>query len=330
MTIETIPPLRSLTSCSETPIRNLARAILRPMFISGDKMIEYKHLDKSLTELNYLIDQNSLLAIVTNHTSHSDILAGIRLVQAIRSRSPQIGNFHIPVAASLARGQQGLIAQLFYSEGTLPLLAQQNITPLALVTENDQRKRHLKPSYNETKQINLAVAKEQSAFLVFAEGSVEGGRYDTFGNVKGMQQVTNPFLPYIFQKAHEAGKKVIVLPVGIDGTNRMISAESLFLTQHSISALIEDWVLNKPATLARVCVGSPFVYPYDPKENLMHHKDKVNDTVMSSIASLLPPQLRGYYSPATREYQKDMKVYREYKPFLAAPWRALFHPDSLF
>lgn len=327
-----LPPLHGLAARFETPIRRLAHTIMDPMFRSGANMIEYEHLEESLSELSNLLNENSLLVIVTSHNSHSDILVGIKLVQAIRSGFPQVGNFYIPVAASLMKGQQGLVAQLFYSEGTLPFLKQQNINPFPAVTENDRIKRHLKPSLSDIKhdikQLNRAAAEKESAFLVFPEGSVEAGRYDALGNMKGMQKVTNPFLPHIFQKAHEADKKVIILPVGISGTNKMISAESLFLTWLSTGALIQNWIFRRsPPLLATAIVGHPYEYPNQPGKNLTTRSEivEVNKTVMDSIADLKPGSEKGHYgSTATQEYQQDMKTYEEWRPFLVAPWRILF------
>lgn len=316
-TVDATPArLSSLAAHMEIPIRFLARTIMRPMFNSGHKMIEYEHLDKSLTELAGLMDKNSLVAIVTSHTSHSDILVAIKLVEATRSRFPDIGNVYIPIAASLALGKQGLISQLLYSEGTLPLLAQQNIKPLPLITENDQEKRGMKPDRNELRRLHHAAREENSAFIDFAEGSVEGGRYDILGHEKGMQRVTNSFLPYVFQKAHESGRKVIVLSVGISGTNGMISAESILPTWRCVGALIQDWTLNRtlnrPSMLAKAFVGHP--YEYKPNESgitLMSDPQEINDRVMSNIAPLKPMRERGYYDSATRQYQQDMKDYEK-------------------
>lgn len=302
--------LKGLFTQLENPTRWLARTIMRPLFKAGDRMIEYKHLEESLAELDNMLDQHSLLAVVISHISHADILPGIELVRAIRSRSPQFGNFYISIAASLVRGQQGPMARLFYSEGALPLLEQSNIKPLALVTKNDQKKRHLTPTFSEIKQLNRAAQETDSAFLNFAEGSVEGGRRDVLGNVRGLQEVTNGFLPYVFQKAQEAGRKVVVLPVGISGTNRILSAENIFLTWRVIGALVQDWVFRKPAVLARATVGQPYeYYPNESGVALTKTSQEVNDTVMASIAQLKPLREKGYYDPATRRYQQTIKEF---------------------
>lgn len=301
--------------------KRIARAIMKPMFESGSNMIGYNNLEESQTKLDELLDQNSLLVIVFNHISHSDIIVGIKLAKEIGFRfSDRINNFYIPIAKSLVESKQGHIAQLFYSEGTLPLLTQQNIEPLPLVTENDQKKRLMKPSFNDTKRLHNAAWEKKSAFLDLAEGSIEGGRYDISGNPKGTQKVTNSFLPYIFQKAHEAGKKVIVLPVGISGTNSMISAESLFLTWSSAGALLENWVFKRSPRLATVTVGRP--YEYSPNSSgipLTRNSQQVNDGVMKNLVQLIPPAERGYYGWGTREYQEDMKTYEELRPLLNSP-----------
>lgn len=289
----------------EPLIRNAARVILHPIAASGARMIEYSGLE-NLAKLEDFLDGHTLLVIATNHMSHSDLLAGMRMVDEVRSRF-QIGNFYVPIAASLVRGVQGLVAQLFYSEGAVPLLNQNHIVPLAVVTENDQKKRGLKPTIKETGLLLTAVKEDQSAILVLTEGSVESGRRDLLSNPRGIQKVKNPFLLTIFEKAYETGKKVVVLPVGINGTTEMLSAERIFFTWATIGAFLRDWILRHPATLARATVGSPYEYQIDSVTDLKRNRQVVNETVMQSIASLMPPKLRGYYYLPSRAYQEAMR-----------------------
>lgn len=285
-------------------IRNIAHFSLRPIVASGARMVEYSGLE-NLEKLEDFLDERILLVITTSHSSHSDLLTGMRIVDEVRSRLPQVGNFYIPIAASLVRGVQGLHAQLLYSEGALPLLNQRHITPLAAVTENDRTKRGLKPSNKEARLLLTAVREDQSAILVFPEGSVESGRRDLLGNPRGMQEVRNHFLPTIVQRAYETGKKVVILPVGISGTPRILSAESIFFTWETIGAFARDWILRYPAILARATVGSPYEFPYEIDIN--RNPQAVNETVMTSIALLMPPKLRGYYYPPSRAYQEAMR-----------------------
>lgn len=277
----------------ETAIRGVTRKILTPVFESGFSMIEYENMEESLNEVGNLLNNRALLTVVLSHISHSDVLAAIEIAKRTREKFPCMDNIYLPVAASLVRGVQGPIIQLFYSEGAVPLLEEQNVKPLALVTENDSKKRYLKQTLNEARQIRTAVAEENSAFFVLAEGTVEGGRFDALGHMKGLQQVTNPFLPYVFQKAHEAGRRIVVLPVGTTGTNRMLSAESLFLTWESFGAILSHRLLGREKILARVVIGHPFVLQGD----LFKKPEDINDHVMYSIAALKPLEERGYYGP---------------------------------
>lgn len=292
----------------EPPIRNVVRLALYPIMTSGARMVEYSGLE-NLEKLESLLDEHTLLVIATSHSSHSDILPGIKMVDEVRSRFPRIRNFYIPIAASLVRGVQGLRAQLLYSEGTLPLLNQSNIIPLATITENDHIKRGLNRSIRETSLLLKAVKEDQSAILVLTEGSVESGRRDILGNPRGIQEVKNPFLPTIFERAIKTEKKVAILPVGISGTTRMLSAESIFFTWETIGAFARDWnrILRRPAILATATVGSPYEFPYEI--DMRRNPQAVNETVMQSIASLMPPKLRGYYYPPARAYQEAMREF---------------------
>lgn len=295
-----------LTDFMQRPLRWGIRRILTPVMAVGNHVIEYRHLNKSLNELGNLVDETTLLAIIISHNSHADILPGIELTKAVRSRFPKIGDFYFPVAASLVRGVQGFHAQLLYEEGALPHLQKPALTPLSTVTENDMRNRHLTQSFYEGKQIIKAAKEKDSALLVFAEGTVESGRYDVLGNIRGIQQVNNEFLPFVFQKAKEIGRKVVILPVGITGTNKILSAESIFMTWRGVGALIQDWGFKKPPTLARVIIGHPYELNIEAGQ-----MQEINDRVMSSIAELKPIEERGYYDPQMREYQTSIKNFEE-------------------
>lgn len=287
----------------EPAVRSSVRAILKPVAYSGFRMVEYSGLE-NLDALAELLTSNTLLVITPSHRSHGDILPGLKLVDEIRSRFPdQIGTFYIPIAASLARGLQGIHAQLMYTEGAVPLLNQRNVKPLAAVTENDQNKRHLKSNRTELSLLFKATKEERSAMLVFPEGSVESGRRDLLGNPRGVQKVGNPFLPTVFKKAHEAGKQVVVVPAAFTGTTTIVSAESIFLTWDSTAALLQDWIMKKRCILAKAVIGSPFIYTVESGY------EEVNDIVMGNVAKLLPPKERGYYYSPTRQYQESMKRY---------------------
>lgn len=314
MFVELDRQLKAVTANPELVLQKPARWAARnlalpPVFETGFQMLEYKNLER-LDQLDGLVDDNTLLIVVLRHGSHSDILAGITLAQKIRSSIPNIDDFYFPVAKSLVDGLQGFFPQLLYGEGTVPLLEKANLTSLPVVTDNDKDKRGMNPTGADIRRIMRAAAKPNSAILDLAEGSVEGGRYDVLGHIRGIQRVTNRFLPIALRVAFEKGKRVVILPVGISGTNRMLSAESLFLTWRGVGALLEDKILGEPPTLATVTIGNPYEFP-NPGFDLLEHTQAVNDPIMYRVAELVPIWERGYYHPLTREYQAEIKRFEQ-------------------
>lgn len=291
-------------------LRSAARnSVIAPVFETGFHVLEYKHLER-LDKLDNLVNGSTLTITVLRHGSHSDILAAITLAKKIRSVISDIDDFYFPVAKSLVNGQQGFLPQYLYEEGTVPLLEKANLTPIPVVTDNDKDKRGMNPTAADIRRVMRAAAKPDSAILDLAEGSVEGGRYDVLGHMRGMQRVKNKFLPLVIRTAFDKGKRVVIQPIGISGTNRMLSAESLFLTWRGVGALLEDKILGEPPTLATVTIGNPHEFQH-PGFDLLEYTQEVNDPIMYSVAELVPILERGYYHPLTQEYQAEIKRFEQ-------------------
>lgn len=249
---------------------------------------------RGLDQIGEYLKPNTLLVVTSNHQSHADVVVILNVVSELRRRFPQLGNFYIPISETLENGVQSGISRTIYHEIGLPEFRQQKIEPVYVITENDVKKRGVvmtrEMALAQVEKIKEPVKEEASAYFVLPEGTVEAGRHNADGSIKGMQNVRNPFLRSIFDAALENNREIVVLPVGVDRTYRLLSGEHIFLTQDSFKALMRRILRRKIVNLAEVVVGSPFIVPPDINPRTL------NDLVMRQhIAPLVPEVAQGYY-----------------------------------
>lgn len=271
--------------------KRVIRRIAPFLIGSAIDMVNF-NLDQ-VSQVEQHLSKSSLLLLVSNHQSHADLTVITRVVQEFRGRFPNIGNFYIPLSATLENGRQDGFGQTFHWEIAVPTFKQSSINPFYVITDNDIRKRGMKLTYTQAKlqleKIKEATAEKKSAFFALVEGTVEGGRHDEEGKVKGMQEVVSPFLHRVLRYAQENNREVICVPIGISGTYRILSGEHIFLTFESAVALVAR-LFRRRIILADATIGTPFVLnpEIDPNE--------LNDIVMRyHVAPLVTETERGFY-----------------------------------
>lgn len=272
--------------------RKLIRTVSTFLIETATEMIDFDN--GGLNQAEQYLKPSSLLFFVANHQSHSDILVALKLVSETRKRFPAIGTVYVPVSSTLASGRQNGIGQTFYCDVALPMFEQNRLRPLYVVTENDRLKRGVSLSRDEAKkqiqQLQKPVSEEASSYFVLPEGSVEGGKHNKDGTIKGMQRVRNPFLRIIFEAVQEQHREIICVPIGIDRTYKLLSAEHIFFTGASFRELIRKLLGMRVRTLAVAKTGTPFVINWEtnPRE--------LNNIIMGDhVAPLVPGEARGAY-----------------------------------
>ena len=289
----------------KTPVRKfvdflganpLTRCVIRgisPFLIdTGTEAINFNLT--SLDQLQEFWKPNALILIVANHQSHADHLAMLTVTRKIRQGIPKLKTVFAPISVTLENGIQSGISQTIYHQLALPTFEQNNISPIYVVTPNDRAKRGIiqtrEEAIAETEQIKDAVKKDYSGMFVLAEGTVQPGRHKKDGSIYGMIKVVGPFFRVVIEAARESSRDVICIPVGVDKTHRILSAEHIFLTRDSFMAIVRRFLRKKVMNLAEVTVGSPFIIgpQVNPRE--------LNDSIMRDhIAPLIPMEARGVH-----------------------------------
>lgn len=266
--------------------RSLVRKLFPVVVEPTIGLIRFRNLESSLDQLVDSLDQNSLLVAVSNHLTLGDAAVVVEASRNIRRRVPSIEQFYLPIAASLGAGRQGTLPQVLYEEGVKPVLEKNRIIPTEMVTDNDVQKRGMAFRASSSRQIYDPLLQKGSAFFIFAEGTMQGGRYNRKGDMNGLQKVENQLLPNLYEKALQLGIRLVFFPIGISGTNRIVDPDSRFYTREGLGGVIGRR-LGKDTIMANVLVGEPFT---------LDSSQTINDDIMTHIASLIPEEARGAYS----------------------------------
>lgn len=268
--------------------RTIVRTTIPYLIRAGIRMTNFEDLDSGISKLPSSLAPNDMLIYVASHKSYADLIPILESVSRTRRAVSGLGNVYLPLSASVEGGQHGPVAEVFYSEGGKLALLDQGIHPLNIVTENDRIKRGLESNdLQQRQELGRIIAEPHSSMFIFPEGTLEGGRYYDDGRVKGIQRVKRRVLSLILLRAQEANRNVILFPLGISGTNRLLSAESDFLTPESLWGLLQQR-LGRNQYLAKVRASEPLRLSYRKGFD-------ADEYAMSSIAELLPEEERGCY-----------------------------------
>lgn len=277
--------------------QSLVRKISPYLTESGLDMTEFDFTD--FDRFNEPVDPiNTVVVAVLAHFSYEEGITLQELTRKFRRKFDFIWEVKTPVSQTLYDGRQGPVKQSIYCDVGIPLMAKSGISPIHVYTENDKTKRNAEPTHEEQrvilKEIKAAVQDNHTAIALFAGGKVEPGRHKKDGTLNGLGEVTDSFLPLILQLSKRDNKRILVIPVGITDSQRLISAEWGFLTQESAWNLFKKVVGLPVDKLASARVGKPFF----AGEEIT--RDNINQVVMGEhIAPLVREDARGFYSVKT-------------------------------
>ncbi|HLL60196.1 MAG TPA: hypothetical protein VK338_00615 [Candidatus Nitrosocosmicus sp.] len=266
--------------------------------------------------------------LVSNHTCHGDGIGLARVCNVITNKARKLhydhpdmylefDGFYLPVAQSLVNGHQDdgdpLQKKRRLYEASLPYLNRNHIITVGIPRDR---------SKNETDDWNKELTREfkdhslvnARGVLIFAEGTTEGGRYQTSENgviiepprLNGLQKP--PALGQFLSAKILNGSSVFV-PIAIDGSYRIFDPNGYKITKEAVRITARNLFFSQfPQSLATVTVGNPIVFSELDKEtqNMLVNacKNKDYDTVtefyMLKIAELLPEYAWGYYADAMK------------------------------
>jgi 1-acyl-sn-glycerol-3-phosphate acyltransferase len=281
-----------------------------------ESLIKVDFPQQSLKETVTKVAEGALVAVVGNHQSHCDIVSlgmvTYIITEAINkgvatgqySRTDHFPGFIVPMAASVATGDQSRLITAFYNQMT-DWLKSHHIRPVLVVREKDVKRYGLNPlaKFSSLKQA-LNQTNTTTGLGIFPEGSVEGGKQIPDSNQRyGIIEVPNStLLSEQVIRAKTEGKKMIIVPIGISGTYTLFDPDTMHPTLTAFKTLMHNqlWPGN-PLHLATVSVGEPFLSDDLPIPELDGSKASpeihrlVNYQILRRVSQLLPPEERGIF-----------------------------------
>lgn len=153
---------------AEAISRRVIQTFMPSLIQAATETTEFDRLDEKMSGLPAMLKPNDLLIVAGDHRSHADLAVVLEFARSIRRITGCVGNFYLPLAASVEEGQQGPIIQMLYLRGGKPAMLETNVYPLAVVTENDTARRGLKPNRRQTlEKLAKIIKEENSAIFVF-------------------------------------------------------------------------------------------------------------------------------------------------------------------
>jgi hypothetical protein len=257
----------------------------------GRQLFAYNGLDEAIGKTEPLLESGHKLVILSSHKSHGEIAPAIHIMERFMAESPELDEFVIPVAASMAGGQQGNIIKTLYEDALVPNTKKRNIKTLPVVTDNDVKKRGMKLSkFGNGRTIHRPLTRKGTGFFIFIEGSVQGGRTNPeTGTIFGLQK-PDSMLQQLLEYSKKSGVPLAFLTTGMVGTHKLFSAEGKFFTPEWIKAMAVN-KFNRDATFADVNIGSPI------STNQLNLEDipQAAENLMMILSSYLPYEERGMY-----------------------------------
>lgn len=266
------------------PVRYWAENILAGTLVEYDQDFGDKYI--------HAVSKGYLPVIVANHQSHFD---GVSVSLVTRDltltantalpRNEHLKGFMLPLANSLATGNQGTPMRLMY-ESMRPVMERHKLTPVLLTRRKDVAKYNMKSNLKEYLESLAQGIENGYSVAIFPEGSVEAGRKAKDGQIKGMQPFSRGSIRSILVTARMAGKKVAFIPVGISGGHEVHNPNTKLPTKKAFAVGFGFRNMN----LIQIKVGLPI-----KQEELTqiakgeNKEEEINEYIGLRIQELIKP-----------------------------------------
>lgn len=246
------------------------------------KNVEIIDPNDNLSKAASLLNNDFIGIFTTNHGSPADTIAVYVALNEIQSKvDPEhFKGIRFIYAKSIDTGHQGKLVQRFFG-GFKEILKKQKIFPLSVVRKKDQDEYGLTPDIDSLKEI-LDIPNTGLSVFLYPEGTLEGGRKNENGKLKGLQLAQEAkSINKVCKKCAKQGKKFFALPMAIRWTNLVLDPDIKDPTPESINY----------DQKFQIIIGN-ILY----KKDLIDQKEEPVDIIMRrGIATLLPGELRGVY-----------------------------------
>lgn len=232
-----------------------------------------------------------------NHTAQEDANSEAKWTDAqfelekSLPRERRLKDLRKPFAWSLNSGAQGPAVQgLYHAE--MEFLERHHIVPLHIVRAKDVTT-DTRPNLLDYYKQLAASLRNGSGVSIFPEGDTWGGKRDENGHINGMHSFQEDSIRSIVSAARLAGKKLMIIPIGLEGGFRIQDPETKLPTR---------WALRNGLGFSRrqlkgVRVGLPMPVDQGELGELTAAKDwqGFNDLIGREIAALVPANHRGIH-----------------------------------
>lgn len=242
------------------------------------------------------IQEGYLPVPVATHQSHFDGVTLSLVTQdltlaanSVLDKDHKLKGFMLPLANSLATGNQGTGMRLMYAS-MRPIIERKNLTPVLLTRRKDVYKYNMKSNLREYMEALAQGMTDGYSIAIFPEGSVEAGRKAPDGAIKGMQPFSEGAIRSVLITAKIANKKVIFIPVGISGGYEVHNPNTKLPTKKALTAGFGLGNMN----LVSIKVGLP-IKQEDLEQVIQgsNNKEKLtNEFFAKKLEELLKPNGR--------------------------------------
>ncbi len=273
-----------------------------PVFKS---MVDVDFPQSHQKKLALYLDEGYKIFSLSNHRSHADGLITSFVTEPL-SEQFNLNGYLLIVAASLRTGHQGKVMKKFFLS-LEECLSHHSLRTVDMIRAADKDLGVQGSNFEHLKQV-LAAPAENIGVHMFPEGRLHGGRkkVDTNSN-----RFTNGMIApdketqKLVQKISTADNMVI-LPMGILGTEKIFSPSGLFITKFFMQEFIKRQNPNhqlQPFT--RVTIGEPFAVDELESQGVnVNNPQELTEHYMGQIARLLPPEIQGQYVFSYAAYSK--------------------------
>lgn len=201
------------------------------------RLFEWEGLE-NLDRLKDHIHRGDKVFVAPNHTSHADAAPVTKLLTDIRDLVPGAIDEIVYTMAGSMKEQQGLLIATMFNEGVEPYFKKVGITPDFVVSNNDVEERGMTKPENNGDLTREALRNPRIVSAVHLEGRTKGGKTDTkAGEYFGLQPFDSG-ARVMLRDLRRSGAPVVVLPVMVEGANKILVPESKSFTLSSMETLI--------------------------------------------------------------------------------------------
>lgn len=244
------------------------------------------------------ISDNYIPILYSNHQSWYDglpvALIATKLMELSRQTQYNIDGFLLPIAASLEEGNQGQVLQRMY-QITFEYLKRRSVEMIPVVREKDRVVHGIDRSNIAFLKQLMKGVKSGKGIATFPEGSVQGGRKNGDGSVKGMQFFTENVLETMDSLLKKLGKKALFIPAGISRSYDVLDPDT---KKPTVEALVALYHLRSP-NIVSINIGDPI--KTDDIQGFT--TEELNRYFGKKVASLLPFEERGVFKEPITIYQ---------------------------